>query len=264
MPLFFTIPLILVISGEVHGCAFRPMMVSHHPPCAGHEDSAAICSLPVKAGDCRGVIPRYFYNTERSTCMEFNYSGCGGNGNNFETLHDCEKMCTTEKAGAGSTNTSDCSSAPDGGLCMAYMERYAFNPSTGSCEKFVYGGCGGNGNRYSSVEECEEHCGSGEHNSTGEPGLQEATSEATQQEQQDVNQTEQPGDNDVEMCLQPKVIGPCRASEMRFYFNAEFGVCQVFLYGGCGGNANNFETIDECIRFCEEDDAYKVTFPPLL
>ena len=76
-----------------------PTKLIMRPPYAyaGHEDSAAICSLPMQAGDCRGIIPRYFFNTEASKCSEFNYSGCGGNGNNFETLHDCENMCAANK-----------------------------------------------------------------------------------------------------------------------------------------------------------------------
>lgn len=173
--------------------------------------------------------------------MEFNYGGCGGNGNNFETLHDCEKMCSSAK-GDTSTKTSDCTSPADGGLCMAYMERYAFNPATRICDKFVYGGCGGNGNRYSSVEECEEHCA----NSASDH-------EQPHEQQQQQGQEEE----SEEVCLLPKDIGPCRSAKMRFFFNAAVGACQVFLYGGCAGNANNFETVAECVRRCEEDDAYQ-------
>jgi hypothetical protein len=36
----------------------------------------------------------------------------------------------------------------------------------------------------------------------------------------------------------------------RYYFNAKTGVCQQFIYGGCGGNENNFETVDACYDGC--------------
>ena len=36
----------------------------------------------------------------------------------------------------------------------------------------------------------------------------------------------------------------------RFYFNKLRGRCELFSYGGCGGNTNNFETQDECAANC--------------
>ena len=39
---------------------------------------------------------------------------------------------------------------------MAYMENWTYEH--GICRMFVYGGCGGNGNRFPSKEECEQTC----------------------------------------------------------------------------------------------------------
>ena len=61
---------------------------------------------------------------------------------------------------------------------MAYMERYAYRPASGSCEQFVYGGCGGNGNRYGSREECEERCAGGGENRQEQAALRGDTGEA--------------------------------------------------------------------------------------
>ena len=38
------------------------------------------------------------------------------------------------------------------------MPRWAHNPETHECEAFIYGGCGGNDNRFASEEQCEQAC----------------------------------------------------------------------------------------------------------
>lgn len=54
----------------------------------------------------------------------------------------------------------------------------------------------------------------------------------------------------TEICELTKEIGPCKASIPRFYYNSEKQKCEEFIYGGCGGNANNFETQEECEYMC--------------
>lgn len=54
--------------------------------------------------------------------------------------------------------TEDCMSEPDQGPCDAYFPWWYYNVKTESCERFVYGGCGGNGNKYLEREECETTC----------------------------------------------------------------------------------------------------------
>ncbi|XP_063438104.1 cysteine-rich motor neuron 1 protein-like isoform X1 [Mytilus trossulus] len=51
-------------------------------------------------------------------------------------------------------------------------------------------------------------------------------------------------------CRLPKLPGPCKASFPRYYFNLETGKCDKFIYGGCQGNANNFELLTECQDKC--------------
>lgn len=38
----------------------------------------------------------------------------------------------------------------------------------------------------------------------------------------------------------------------RFYFNPSKQDCSVFIYGGCGGNGNNFVSKRECLDFCRK------------
>ena len=60
-------------------------------------------------------------------------------------------------AGGGAPDER-CSAAPDGGGCKGYFQAWYHDPSTGICRPFVYGGCGGNLNRYGSLAECQSAC----------------------------------------------------------------------------------------------------------
>jgi len=44
-------------------------------------------------GDCRGMFPSFSYNKDQGKCEEFNYGGCGGNDNRFDTLDQCQALC---------------------------------------------------------------------------------------------------------------------------------------------------------------------------
>jgi len=49
----------------------------------------------------------------------------------------------------------------DPGWCKAYFPSWGFNVRTGRCEQFIYGGCGGNANRFKTQAECERICPAG-------------------------------------------------------------------------------------------------------
>merc|ERR1712179_221880 len=103
------------------------------------------------------------------------------------------------------------------GLCLAAKPRWTFSEEKG-CYKFIYGGCGGNSNRFISKEDCLRKC---------QP-----------------NETEEP-------CSQPDgVVGRCRAGFKRWTFSEQKG-CYQFIYGGCDGNANNFFSKENCLRTCK-------------
>lgn len=51
-----------------------------------------------------------------------------------------------------------CLLMPDAGPCRAAFPMFFYDPSTDTCQSFIYGGCHGNGNRYSSREDCMERC----------------------------------------------------------------------------------------------------------
>jgi len=51
-------------------------------------------------------------------------------------------------------------------------------------------------------------------------------------------------------CSLPAKTGLCRAHIPRYYYNKTKKTCEEFIYGGCGGNENNFQTYDECMEQC--------------
>ncbi|XP_029415067.1 tissue factor pathway inhibitor isoform X5 [Nannospalax galili] len=44
--------------------------------------------------------------------------------------------------------------------------------------------------------------------------------------------------------------GPCKAMMRRFFFNIFTQQCEEFIYGGCEGNKNRFESLEECKEKC--------------
>ncbi|XP_075155691.1 protease inhibitor-like [Haematobia irritans] len=44
------------------------------------------------------------------------------------------------------------------GPCRASIPSWTFNSHSPSCVRFMYGGCGGNNNRFGSKESCERQC----------------------------------------------------------------------------------------------------------
>lgn len=54
------------------------------------------------------------------------------------------------------------------------------------------------------------------------------------------------------MCKLPREQGNCGTYSNRWWFNAKTGNCEEFIYSGCQGNANNFETYKECQDYCRD------------
>lgn len=52
-----------------------------------------------------------------------------------------------------------CKQPPDTGLCKAYFRMYYYDEKAKDCLTFIYGGCGGNDNKFKSHLECLLRCG---------------------------------------------------------------------------------------------------------
>ncbi|CAI5778610.1 papilin-like isoform X2 [Podarcis lilfordi] len=172
-----------------------------------------ICKLPADPGPCDAYFPMFYYNHRNQSCLPFVYGGCGGNLNRFETLEGCQQQCR---------NPDICVLPRDSGPCLDYSRMYHYSPSKETCLPFPYGGCQGNANRFATMEECLDTCGS------------------------------------KDICKLPVDSGPCLALFPKFYYNPQNKTCEMFIYGGCGGNDNQFETQMECIWRCRNPDICKL------
>ncbi|KAM8829140.1 protein AMBP-like [Spinachia spinachia] len=47
--------------------------------------------------------------------------------------------------------------------------------------------------------------------------------------------------------------GPCYGLFQRYYYNSSSMSCELFDYGGCSGNQNNFENERECLQRCRTE-----------
>lgn len=51
-------------------------------------------------------------------------------------------------------------------------------------------------------------------------------------------------------CGLPALQGPCKSYEPRWAYSSSLHQCQSFIYGGCQGNSNNFESREACEETC--------------
>ncbi|XP_061443197.1 tissue factor pathway inhibitor 2 [Rhineura floridana] len=183
-------------------------------------DNKAICLQPPLKGSCRAILTRWYYDRLSQSCREFSYGGCEGNDNNFLSFGECSKTCSKIKK-----VPKICRLESDPGICRGLIPKYFFNIQTMKCEKFFYGGCLGNPNRYDDKNSCMDVC--------------------------------LPTRSAPFFCYRPKDEGTCSASVPRFYYNAKTKTCQEFNYTGCGGNNNNFLNQRACLKACKNAQGRK-------
>lgn len=53
-----------------------------------------------------------------------------------------------------------------------------------------------------------------------------------------------------EECTAPPDVGRCEAAFGRWYHDPTTGLCRPFIYGGCEGNANNYQSLEACQAAC--------------
>ncbi|KAK1883483.1 Protein AMBP [Dissostichus eleginoides] len=59
--------------------------------------------------------------------------------------------------------------------------------------------------------------------------------------------------NATEDCKKAPETGPCKAKFQSYFYNSSSMNCEIFIYGGCGGNLNNFRNDTECMDSCHPE-----------
>ncbi|XP_035187930.1 tissue factor pathway inhibitor isoform X2 [Oxyura jamaicensis] len=126
---------------------------------------------------------------------------------------------------------SICALKADEGPCKAIHVRYYFNIQSRECEIFEYGGCHGNENNFLTLEECQNKC------VVTEMSLKMMLAKMKQEK--------------PDFCFHEKDPGTCRGFFSRYFYNKETKLCEIFKYGGCLGNQNNFKSLEECQTTCQ-------------
>ncbi|KHN72724.1 Papilin [Toxocara canis] len=158
---------------------------------------ASPCMEPMKKGEGKSSLTRYYYDAEKRMCLTFNYFGLKGNTNNFLSRDACEAECPVwiNPCAAGEPLMGDnkrprqChqqSSCPGQYFCHIghdhsttvccpslgdpcvmplnigkgehNMTRWYYNEELRQCQPFTYGGLGGNDNNFLLPSDCESVC----------------------------------------------------------------------------------------------------------
>ncbi|XP_032879688.1 tissue factor pathway inhibitor [Amblyraja radiata] len=117
----------------------------------------------------------------------------------------------------------------DPGRCNGLFKKYFYNISTLKCEEFIYGGCGGNENNFETKKKCLAKC----------------------------KAKDQRNPCDLE-----SISGPCRGYFRRYFYNKHAKKCELFIYGGCLGNRNNFRSEEHCLKICQKKVYQNICMAP--
>ncbi|XP_061088095.1 WAP, Kazal, immunoglobulin, Kunitz and NTR domain-containing protein 2 [Conger conger] len=110
----------------------------------------------------------------------------------------------------------ECLKTPDSGDCGEEKMSWYYEAKKNNCFTFTYSNCNNNMNHFDTYESCMRSCGA----EVANP------------------------------CALPSLQGPCKAYEPRWAYSSVTKQCQSFIYGGCGGNDNNFESKEACEDTC--------------
>ncbi|XP_051762850.1 tissue factor pathway inhibitor a isoform X1 [Ctenopharyngodon idella] len=224
------------------------------------------CALKKDEGPCKAIRDRFYFDIDTGRCEPFEYGGCQGNANNFETLQECEEMCLVKE------DKSPCRLEDEPGPCRGLVPRYFFDFKSQECKRFFYGGCFGNANNFRTVRDCHERClpssNHKEKNSPLKPEEKEPKPRTEPPPKHDDAHllashlplqrvpkpaAQEPEFNIPDICFSPVDRGDCDGFERRYVYIPRTGRCQAFRYSGCGGNKNNFVHKRHCIKMCMKD-----------
>ena len=193
---------------------------------AGCPEYASICDMPVHKGPCQASITRWHYDALSSTCKSFMYGGCDSNKNNFISEVECYVTCDSQQSTSTVIRTSGSDTISKTDVKEPEEVPVVLYPG---CSQSRFGCCsdGVSIPAGPNQENCPLY-------KTG--------------------------------CDMPKVEGTCDNQLVRYYYNMKEKRCETFMFSGCGGNMNNFDSAEECNMKCQSSvsscrDSYNLCGP---
>ncbi|XP_041087208.1 uncharacterized protein LOC121301691 isoform X1 [Polyodon spathula] len=117
------------------------------------------CSLSPDAGTGSQNRIQFHYDKIKNLCQPFIYKGEGGNANRFAKEKECMKNCSaTPDLLYPDDRKTLCDMPSVTGSCYGRILMWYFNSTASTCRTFIYSGCHGNANRFSTRVECLEFC----------------------------------------------------------------------------------------------------------
>ncbi|CAX65088.2 BPTI/Kunitz inhibitor domain-containing protein [Caenorhabditis elegans] len=229
--------------------SYHQYATASSPSSRSQPPSGQSCTLPRQIGTGPYRIPRWYYNPVRGRCELFYWSGCCGNGNNFQTFQTCQSTCEVDP----------CSQDKEPGVGAVQLPRFFFNKDSRICEQFQYFGTGGNRNNFQTLEECQAQCPEspnpcavtgGATLSPCAPGQGCGTGSYCHVGAQTQTTVCCPKPAAVDRCQQPLNVGIGNSNLQRWYFNPLTQQCSTCTYRGLQGNENNFLSQNECEQSC--------------
>lgn len=173
------------------------------------------CFLPKDNGlKCTRGQPmqNYWFNSETQSCELFDYSGCGGNGNNFVEESECWKTCQPFVKHPCNYPLKSGYACRDG----TPQRVFGFNKRTKKCESYTYAGCGGYPNRFGKANECWTTCGTESGSKCMEPGPKNGLGIVT-----------------------------------KYYYDVKSDSCKSSRYSPFSTKKNRFDTVKDCEETCK-------------
>ncbi|XP_045529026.1 boophilin-G2-like [Pieris brassicae] len=122
-----------------------------------------------------------------------------------------------------------CLLQPRTGSCGQSIHRFYYNRQLEKCLPFVYSGCNANENNFETKLDCELRC-TGVTSTMNSHGVDQGL-----------------------FCQYQPDVGACLAFDTKYYFDINQNTCSKFVYGGCAGNTNRFETKFHCMATCKRE-----------
>lgn len=136
--------------------------------CSSATATSQACSDAMRdAGSGTGGQVQWSYDSAADVCKAFLSHGNGKSANIFPTEQACMKECSSQYFQLYPEGADVCSLPLDKGPCMALLMMWYYNSEMKECDSFFYGGCQGNGNRFSSKKNCTSTCVSSKKGKSG-------------------------------------------------------------------------------------------------